>query len=342
MSGLPDSAWSRSLLVGAAAGRGLAGNALAFVQIMREIDPAAAERELRRPLRLLVSGTDAAPTQQLASRLFGPSDEWSPTVDLVPPAALGRYGPSPDAVLLVVGSSYPAATILADYRQRRPECRAPVVAVLQDQTEAGLSPVSDGEPRVVLVSTLEAEPDSVSAQAIGALLEAAPGLTLVLGYRFPAFRGAVAERLIRESSLANAQFALFSSLPASIPLVGGFAGDMADLVLLTKNQGLLVYKLAGLHGRDLQKRVKLLVEIAPVVGGAFFWRSVARSLLGLLPTIVGGIPKAAIAYVGTYLVGQMARYYYSTGERPAPELVKRFQEDGARLARELAARLGRG
>jgi uncharacterized protein (DUF697 family) len=192
-----------------------------------------------------------------------------------------------------------------------------------------------------MVAAPLSELEQAARKTAAALLEAAPELTLALGARFPMIRVAAAERIIREGSVANAQFALLSSLPANIPLVGGFAGDIADMVLLTKNQGLLVYKLAGLYGRDLDKRVKLLGEIAPVVGGAFFWRSVARSLLGLVPGVVGGIPKAAVAYVGTYVVGQIARFYYATGDQPTPELVRRFQEEGARLARDVANRLGR-
>jgi uncharacterized protein (DUF697 family) len=338
---LPSPGWTRPLYIGAATGRGLAGNALAFVQIMREVDPGAVQREIRRPAQVLVSGTEPTETQQLASALFGPAEGWRGSVSLVPPAAIAGLTQEPDVVLLVIGPGEPADAIVADFRRRRPASSAPIVLVLLAATAPEQRRRGSEALALAFVAAASKEPEQVARQTAQALLAVAPELALSLGARFRVIRAAASEKLIRESSLANAQFALVSSLPANIPLVGGFAGDMADMVLLTKNQGLLVYKLAGLHGRDLDKRLKLLLEIAPVVGGAFFWRSVARSLLGLLPGVVGGIPKAAVAYVGTYVVGQIARYYYATGERPTPEVMRRFSEEGARLARELASRLGR-
>jgi uncharacterized protein (DUF697 family) len=136
----------------------------------------------------------------------------------------------------------------------------------------------------------------------------------------------------------NAQFAALASLPASIPLLGGFVGDMADMLVLTKNQVLLLFKLAGLYGRDLQLGRQLLVEIMPVVGGAFFWRSTARMLVGLVPSMLGLVPKTLVAYSGTYVVGQTARYYYRFGHRPPPEVMSQLRDEGIRLARRLRGR----
>jgi uncharacterized protein (DUF697 family) len=149
----------------------------------------------------------------------------------------------------------------------------------------------------------------------------------------------VAEHLIRDTSRVNAQFAALSSLPANLPLVGGLVGDMADMLVLTKNQVLLLFKLAGLYGRDLRLGRKLLVEIGPVVGGAFVWRSTARALVGLLPSLLGLVPKTLVAYTGTYVVGQSARYYYRFGHRPPPEIARELRAEAARLAEATLARL---
>ena len=69
----------------------------------------------------------------------------------------------------------------------------------------------------------------------------------------------------------------------------------------------------------------------PVIGSAFIWRTAARTAVGLLPAPVSALPKAAIAYIGTYLVGEAARYYYEHGDRPPPEVVRSFQADARRL-----------
>ncbi len=174
-----------------------------------------------------------------------------------------------------------------------------------------------------------------------ALVRAAPEVALPLGRRHPLVREALAEHLIRDASRVNAQFAAISSLPASLPLVGGLVGDMADMIVLTKNQVLLILKLAGLYGRDLELSRELIVEITPVVGSAFLWRTTARALIGLLPPILGLLPKTVVAYAGTFVVGEMARYYYRFGRKPPPELVRDLRQEGQRLARETLARLKR-
>src|SRR5260370_2346331 len=145
---------------------------------------------------------------------------------------------------------------------------------------------------------------------------------LSAGRRHPLVREPVAEHLIRDPSKVNAQFAALSSLPANLPLIGGLVGDVADVLVLTKNQLLLLFKLAGLYGRDLQLGRQLLIEIVPVVGSAFLLRATAPALVDLLPTLLGYVPKTVTAYSGTDLGGQMARDYYHYGDKPPPELVQ--------------------
>jgi uncharacterized protein (DUF697 family) len=164
---------------------------------------------------------------------------------------------------------------------------------------------------------------------------------LSAGRRHPLLREPVAEHLIRDTSRVNAQFAALSSLPANIPLLGGLVGDMADMLVLTKNQLLLLFKLAGLYGRDLQLGRQLIIEVMPVVGGAFVWRSTARALVGLLPSLLGLLPKTVVAYTGTYLVGQSARYYYRFGRKPPPAIMRELRDEGSRLARQALARVQR-
>jgi uncharacterized protein (DUF697 family) len=187
------------------------------------------------------------------------------------------------------------------------------------------------EERVLRVSSdLDVE---ARDRVLGALVRLVPEAMLPLGRRHPGMRQAVADHLIRDAARVNAQFAALSSIPATLPLVGGLVGDMADLLVLTKNQVILLLKLAGLYGRDLSLGRDLLLEVAPVVGSAFLWRSTARTLVGLLPGPVALLPKTAVAYSGTFVVGQMARYYYQYGRKPSPEMVREMSAEGLRLAR---------
>jgi uncharacterized protein (DUF697 family) len=143
-------------------------------------------------------------------------------------------------------------------------------------------------------------------------------------------RPIIAEQLIREISRVNAQVALISALPSLVPILGWVIGGVADILVLTKNQAMLVFKLAAIFGRNLDDRIGILKEILPVIGGAFVWRSAARLAIGLAPAPIAALPKAAIAYVGTYVVGQTARYYYEQGHRPPPEVIASFRTEALR------------
>ena len=52
-----------------------------------------------------------------------------------------------------------------------------------------------------------------------------------------------------------------------------------------------------------------------------------------LPGIVSMVPKAAISYAGTYVVGQTAHYYYRWGHRPRRETLEQFSREAAALAK---------
>ena len=144
--------------------------------------------------------------------------------------------------------------------------------------------------------------------------------------------------VIHQTSLANAEFALLSSLPANVPLLGlGAAG--ADVVVLTKNQAMMLLKLAAVYGRSLDSKRRLLAEVAPVVGAAFLWRSLARAAVGLLPGAIAAAPKILVAFAGTYLVGRVAQHYYRFGLRPPREALDRYGEEALALARRMLPRV---
>lgn len=162
---------------------------------------------------------------------------------------------------------------------------------------------------------------------------------LALGRYLPAFRKQVTTSLINQTARANAEFALLSNIPALIPVVGGLMAAGADFLVLTKNQLMLIYKLAAAHGRDIDQPWRLYTEMLPVVGAGLVWRTVARELASLLPFAAGTIPKVLVAYGGTAVTGQAANYYYEFGARPTAEQLRLYYERAAEVAKSL--RLGR-
>ncbi len=178
-------------------------------------------------------------------------------------------------------------------------------------------------------------------QLLRAVLHDLEAFDLALARRLPAFRPYVAAQLITETSRANAEWALMSNLPMVVPLVGNLVTASADLFVLTKNQMLLVFKIAAAYGSDIRSSRKVLTELIPVVGASFFWRSLARELAALLPAGIGALPKTTIAYTGTYAAGRSAQYYYSTGEKPSTELMSSFYKEALERGRTLLQGLGR-
>jgi len=164
--------------------------------------------------------------------------------------------------------------------------------------------------------------------------------SLALARRFPPFRPPVITRIVREICRENALFALFTALPAAIPnliSLGWAAGEFAsDTAVLTVNQVRMAFLIAASSDRPVgyfeQKS-----QIASIIVGAFGWRAIARELAGRIPFGEGLIPKAAIAYAGTYVVGLSLEHYQRLGHwLTAAERLAAYREaleSGKRLAR---------
>jgi hypothetical protein len=131
-------------------------------------------------------------------------------------------------------------------------------------------------------------------------------LELAIARRFPLFRRPVADKIIHRVSRENALFSLVTALPNVIPSVidlpwaiGEFATDTA---FLTMNQIRMALLMAGVHGQTIGYGEQK-AQIAVIAAGAFGWRALARELVGKIPLGGGLIPKAAVAFAGTYVVG---------------------------------------
>lgn len=166
------------------------------------------------------------------------------------------------------------------------------------------------------------------AAALALLVAEQPDLRLALARHVPAFRPAVVSCLISEAARDNAKIALVSALPGVVPFTGFLlpATALGDMVLLTKNQVLLLLRIAAAYGKDMDLRARTR-ELLPVVGSAFGWRAAARELIGLVPGGVGLLVKGCIAYAGTYSVGKAAAVYYSTGHTLSPPRLRQLYTD---------------
>lgn len=164
---------------------------------------------------------------------------------------------------------------------------------------------------------------------------AVPNTAPALGRWFPTWRGAATKAVIDETSRVNAQFAVVANVPSVIPIIGSLVSAGADFFVLTKNQVMMVFKLAAINGRDLNDQWGIIREMLPVVGAGFLWRTLAREATLLLPFMAGTIPKVAIAYTGTAAAGYAADFYYRFGKKPDREQLKAFYSQAAESLKRL-------
>jgi uncharacterized protein (DUF697 family) len=192
-------------------------------------------------------------------------------------------------------------------------------------------------PSVVVVQVPDLEPATLAKRFAPEVIERLPEDQHIAAARVvPALRDALARRLINDTSMSNATYALTSGIPEMIPLLN-IPLNAADIVVLTKNQALLVYKLALAYGApsDFQSQMR---EVLPVVGGGFLWRQVARQLVGLIP-VLGIAPKVAVAYAGTYATGQAALRWYRSGEVLSQPALRKVYRQSLTVGRQRAQEL---
>jgi uncharacterized protein (DUF697 family) len=115
------------------------------------------------------------------------------------------------------------------------------------------------------------------------------------------------------------------------------------MVILTKNQLFLVYKLGLALGYSTRWQ-DYAAEFGGVLGSGFVWRQLARTLVGLIP-VWGIAPKVAVAYAGTYVVGNAVLQWYLTGRhlsrQQMRQLYSQAQARGKALAQTLLSKAPR-
>ena len=168
------------------------------------------------------------------------------------------------------------------------------------------------------------------------IMELLPERHLALGRQFPLFRVAIAQHLISESCFANAAYSLSTGIAEVVPIFD-IPLNITDTIVLTKAQAFLVYKL-GLNLGFSTRWQDYLGEFGSVIGGGFVWRQVARMLIGLIP-IWGIVPKVAVAYSGTYVVGHVVLQWYLTGRHITKQQMNAIYKNGLMKGKKTAQRM---
>lgn len=183
-------------------------------------------------------------------------------------------------------------------------------------------------------------PDS-PMQTIQQVLHHRRDLAIPLAVHIQPFREEVSRRIIKKVAKENALFALATALPDIVPFlslpwaIGEFASDTA---LLTANQFRMAFLLAAANDREIGYREQK-AEVVSIMLGAFGWRALARELAGKIPLGGGLIPKAAIAYAATRVMGLSLERLYRVGHAYTREERRLAYEDALQRGRTFAASL---
>lgn len=189
--------------------------------------------------------------------------------------------------------------------------------------------------RDVLVGSVE-DQKFLTTVFVPAVMHLLPEHHLGLARFFPLFRLAVAHHLINDTCFTNAAYSLSTGLIEIVPILN-IPVNVADVVVLTKNQVFLVYKLGLALGlpTDLQSYV---VTFGGVLGAGFFWRQFAHMMVGLIPAW-GIVPKVGVAYGGTAVVGNVVLQWYLTGRHSTRAQMRQLYANASQKGKQLAARL---
>jgi uncharacterized protein (DUF697 family) len=274
-----------------------------FVGILRDLSFSEIRHEAMIPPRILLVSPDVSQGEDWRESIFG--EESGPFVEVVPADRLDVDPLAYDAIVSIGPLPPERARSWSELFRR-----------------------TDEEMRLIEVQPGHSRYPSELYSVRRVICDLCRTRSVAFGRYMESMREAATNEIISDTSRVNAQFAALSNIPALIPVVGGVFAAGADFLVLTKNQLMMMYRLAAIYDRDLDDRFRIYSELTPVVGAGFVWRTTARQIAAVLPFAIGAVPKVAIAYAGTYAIGHGARVYYEFGERLDSDELAQVYRDG--------------
>ncbi len=277
---------------------------------LKEINFVAIREEAEVPPRILIVGGPAETRERMMLSFYE-----GPKANTVPPWQAVTSHPLP-CNEACKGTATSADAIL--WLHPTGEQGDPYLDALRRQGKLILDAVIADEQSLVpgLLRWNEAVPDRFFGQVGKVLASRIPERQVALARAFPALRPSLLKGLVESVSWQNAVYVLASGMGEMIP-VFNLSVDIADMVVLTKNQAIMAYRIALGMG-EYGDAKEVLPTLMSVVGGGFFWRQIARQLVGLIPGW-GVAPQVAVAYAGTYATGIAIYQWYATGRKLSPK-----------------------
>jgi uncharacterized protein (DUF697 family) len=300
-------------------------------RVLKEVDLEAIRREAERPFQIAVLADDLDDARKLSVLLAGAQVEhpWVRAMD----ADEGRRvaGSATCEMAVVVSRAAEPGPALTSAAEMLRAAQVPVVTVVCGPTRPFDALIRPGEGTRAAIPDLDEERLPAVAQAV--LNAVPPSARLAFARQLPPLRPILIKELIEEAAKANAIYALTTGIAEAIPVLD-VPLNLADIIVLTKNQLVMSYKIALACGKSGSPR-HMIGEVLGVVGGAFLFRQGARQLIGLIP-IAGIAPKVVVAYAGTQAIGRAVAAWAGEGRRLSRAAVQRLYREARGRGKHVA------
>jgi uncharacterized protein (DUF697 family) len=310
-------------------------------RIIRDVDLEGPRQAARTPFAVTIVSESEADAVAVHQLLTGPGASLHPWLEVGAPRAGQPLTPE----LLAPLSGAPLCGIMVTRSQdltpglkmagnRFATADAPVLTIVVGDTSRTSKVIRPGERARVAVDALDTAAVEPIATALAGIVT--EERQIALAAQLPPLRPVFFSRLVDRTARANASFALTTGLAETIPVLTAPL-NLGDMVVLTKNQLMMCYRIALMAGRDDEPKA-MMTEIIGVLGSGVLFRQVARQLVGLIP-IAGLLPKVAIAYAGTYAIGRAMVAWTTEGRQITVETVSGYTREGLVRGRALAEHL---
>ena len=307
-------------------------------KLLKEVDLNAVREKAETPVHVLVVGREGSGRTTLISQLLdGPRRGDPPGIPPVSEHGVdAEIIAKPECLVLLVLDPLkgPHVQEAEAFRKLSKAGARIVVCYNSSRLDRDAQAIMNGaaawkDAEVVAVSAVDH--DSVVRGLVPAMLRSCKGIEIALARRIPLLREAACRKLIDDACFVNSTYSLTTGL-AEMNIFLDLPLNLADIVVLTKNQALMAYKISLAMGMVADWK-ETVPKLATVVGSAFLWRQAARSLVGLIPAW-GIVPKVAIAYAGTYAVGEAIFHWCDSGEKIRENMLKPVYKAALQRGRE--------
>ena len=302
-------------------------------RIVKDVDLDGIRRRSHERFELWVIANDGAATREVAS-LLAPGPEHHPWLLRMTPTEVPTPVDAPPLAAIIVTATAELDPALASARNALRAKAVPVVVVRVGDTGPVASAPRVGEDARVAVTGLD---ETARAPIASTLVSLFPDdRRLALARQFAGMRAPVFHALIKETAQANARFAFTTGLAESVPILSAPLA-LGDILILTKNQVILSYRIMLAAGRDGEPR-KMIGEVLGILGGGLLFRQMARELVGLIP--IAGLPlKIAVAYSGTWAIGRAMTLWAADGRTVTTDAVRTMMTEGMDRGKAVAQKL---